>query len=36
METLIVAAVLAIFPYLLIRGPLTRITRGGSTGPARP
>ena len=36
METLIVAAVLAIFPYLLIRGPLAPVARGSSTGPARP
>ena len=38
-ETLIVAAVLAILPYLLIRGPVTRLARGwhqgvtGSKGP---
>ena len=36
METLIAAAVLAIFPDVLIRGPVTRIARGSSTGPARP
>jgi len=29
-EALVVAAVLAIIPYLLIRGPLTRIARGRS------
>lgn len=34
-ETLIVATVLAIFPYLLIRGSVTRIARGSSTGLAR-
>jgi hypothetical protein len=30
-----VATVLAITPYLLIRGPVTRIVRGSSPGPAR-
>ena len=29
-EALVVAAVLAIVPYLLIRGPVTRIARGAS------
>ena len=31
-ETLIVAAVLAIFPYLLIHGPVTRLARGRHQG----
>jgi hypothetical protein len=36
METLIVAAILAILPYLLMRGLVTRLARGrrqGVTGP---
>ncbi len=34
METIVVAAVLAIVPYLLIRGPVTRIARGASKATA--
>jgi hypothetical protein len=34
-EALAVALSLAILPYLLIRGSVTRIARGNSTGPAR-
>jgi hypothetical protein len=29
-EAIVVAAILAIVPYLLIRGPVTRIARGTS------
>ena len=37
-EALLVAALLALVPYVLVRGPLNRIVRGGSipSGPARP
>jgi len=32
LQTLLVAVVLAILPYLLIRGPVTRIARGSGRG----
>lgn len=37
-EALLVAALLALVPYVLVRGPLNRIVRGGITppGPAGP
>jgi len=34
-ETLIVAALLALLPYLLVRGPVTRLARPGGSAPGK-